>query len=65
LIECPQYLIGLADDPADSIVQNRFCIGKMMQDEPDWPLVRSITPGQLVIAQGKAFERLLSLFQAE
>src|SRR5258708_33292491 len=32
----------------------------MMQDEPARPLTRTVTPGQLVVVQGKAFQRLIS-----
>ena len=60
LIEGPDHRPAFADDSADAVEQDRLGIGKVMENEPDRPLARSVTPSELVVAQLKVCQRVIS-----
>jgi len=60
LIEGPEHLPRFTDDPADPVEENRLGIGKVMQNEADWPLARSVSPGELFFGHLKVRQRSIS-----
>src|ERR1051326_213008 len=56
LVESPEHLPGLGDDPADPVVKHGLGVGKVVQDEADGPFAGAIRSIQLLLAQLKKTE---------
>jgi hypothetical protein len=60
LIESPYDGSAFAKDSADAVEQDRLGIGKVMEDEPDRPLVRRVAARQLRLTELKEPQRFIS-----
>ena len=60
LIEDPENLTRLAENPANAVEENRLAISEMVEYEPDGPLARRVRTSEVALVEREVFQRLVS-----